>query len=148
MKENIWQVLINKEKSRAMVAETRLKDVLEQYQRIAEKKQYLDDILSEYSQRLSPNNIITGQDSILGVSAYMLQLFRIKENLQTEEEGLSVIISEHRQILAKHRHEIQKYSKLKSVAVNSRLTAELELECRYQDESNVVRYNIERRYGR
>jgi flagellar biosynthesis chaperone FliJ len=148
MKENIWQALINKEESRSIEAKTRLEDVLGQCERIARKKQYLNDILSEYSRKLDVDSTVTGQEGSLSISAYMLQLFKIKENLQTEEDELSVIISENRQVLARHSQEIYKYSKLKSVAVKSRLAAEIKLESRHQDESNVIKYNIDRRFSR
>lgn len=148
MKENIWQALINKEELLSIAAKIRLKNVLGQYERVAGKKHYLDGIIAEYSRKLDVDSTVTGKEGSLSIPAYMMQLFKIKENLQTEEEELSEIITENRQVLARHSQEIYKYSKLKSVAVKSRLAAEVKLESRHQDESNIVKYNIDRRFGR
>lgn len=148
MKENIWQALINKEESLSVVAKTRLKHVLGQHERITEKKQYLDDILTEYSQKLEAGITVKGEENSLSISTYMLQIFKIKENLQAEEQELSALISKKREVLARHSNEIYKYSKLKSVAVKNRLAAEVKLESRHQDESNVVKYNIDRHFNR
>ena len=148
MKENIWQALINKEESHSIVAKTRLKNLLGQYERVAEKKQYLDDILAEYSRKLGVDSTVTSKEDSVSILAYMTQLFKAKEGLQTEEEALAVTITKSRQVLAKHSQEIHKYSKLKSSAVKARLAAEIKIESRHQDESNVIKYNANKRFSR
>jgi flagellar export protein FliJ len=136
MKARVWEALITKEESRLSVVRQQLDTLRKQRERILERMDYIDSLLTEYA------NKPTG--SLLEISSYQLQLYRMREKLAQEASQLGVQMQHAELILAKHNNEIRKFDKLRVRTETKWQETMTRKENQRTDESNIMLFNFQR----
>jgi flagellar export protein FliJ len=136
MKARVWEALITKEESRLSVVRQQLDTLRKQRERILERMDYIDSLLTEYA------NNPTG--SLLEISSYQLQLYRMREKLAQEAGQIGVQMQHAELILAKHNNEIRKFDKLRVRTETKWQETMTRKENQRTDESNIMLFNFQR----
>ena len=137
MKTTVWEALIGKEEARASAASRQLETIDRQYRHLCDRVSYIEGLVSEYS------------DSATGTpiqrSTYKLQLYVMRDKLNTEAQLLSLKIREIKESIAAHHGEIRKFDKMRVLTEERRQEQEHRAERRRDEESGTLQFNLQRR---